>query len=132
MATKYWILMLIMFFILIILFFAGIALGIYIFMNNGATADKEIINFEECAAAGYVVGESYPRQCWTDDGVHFVEEITWKNDQIILMQNSETGEYACFGCGKTMCIDPIPIMEQVEETLERHCNDDFEIVNGKD
>ena len=32
-------------------------------------------NFEECAAAGNPVGESYPRQCWTPDGRHFVEEI---------------------------------------------------------
>jgi hypothetical protein len=35
----------------------------------------QITNFEECASAGYPVGESYPRQCWTPDGKHFVEEI---------------------------------------------------------
>lgn len=35
-----------------------------------------ITNFQECAAAGYPVGESYPRQCWTPDGKHFVEEIS--------------------------------------------------------
>lgn len=34
-----------------------------------------ITNFEECTRAGYPVGESYPRQCWTPDGKHFVEEI---------------------------------------------------------
>ena len=32
-------------------------------------------NFEECAAAGNPVMESYPRQCRTPDGKHFVEEI---------------------------------------------------------
>lgn len=90
--------------------------------------DIEINNFEECADAGYAVGESYPRQCWTPEGKHFVEVITWKNDGIILMQNSETGEYACFGCGKTICIDPIPIMKPVEETLEKYCSSDFEII----
>jgi len=34
-----------------------------------------IYSFEECAAAGYPVMESYPRQCNTPDGKHFVEEI---------------------------------------------------------
>lgn len=37
---------------------------------------KEINSFEECAQAGYPVGESYPRQCWTPDGKHFVEKLT--------------------------------------------------------
>lgn len=32
-------------------------------------------NFDECAAAGYAIGESYPRQCWTPDGRTFVEDI---------------------------------------------------------
>ncbi len=36
---------------------------------------EQITNFEECARAGYPVGESHPRQCWTADGRHFVEEI---------------------------------------------------------
>jgi eight-cysteine-cluster-containing protein len=34
-----------------------------------------ISNFEECAAAGNAVMESYPRQCRTADGRLFVEEI---------------------------------------------------------
>ncbi len=36
---------------------------------------QTITNFRECAQAGYPVGESYPRQCWTPDGGHFVEEV---------------------------------------------------------
>jgi len=36
-----------------------------------------IINsFEECIAAGNPAMESYPRQCYTQDGKHFVEEIS--------------------------------------------------------
>jgi len=35
----------------------------------------EITDFEACDRAGYPVGESYPRQCWTPDGKRFVEEI---------------------------------------------------------
>lgn len=34
-----------------------------------------ISNFEECAAAGNPVMESYPRQCRTKDGRHFVEDV---------------------------------------------------------
>ena len=37
--------------------------------------ESKISNFEECAAAGYPVGESYPRQCWTPGGKHFVEDV---------------------------------------------------------
>jgi len=35
-----------------------------------------IANFDECAAAGNPVMESYPRQCRTQDGRLFVEEVT--------------------------------------------------------
>src|SRR3989338_4294370 len=36
----------------------------------------EIQNFNQCAAAGNQVMESYPRQCRSADGRLFVEEIT--------------------------------------------------------
>jgi hypothetical protein len=52
--------------ILVAVLVAGNALYYYI-DNEGITS------FEECAAAGYPVGESYPRQCWTPNGKHFVE-----------------------------------------------------------
>lgn len=34
-----------------------------------------IVNFDECAAAGYPIMESYPRQCKTADGRSFTEEV---------------------------------------------------------
>ncbi len=37
--------------------------------------DGSIDSFVECVAAGNPVMESYPRQCRTADGKHFVEEI---------------------------------------------------------
>ncbi|RDJ31606.1 MAG: hypothetical protein DWQ18_06045 [Crenarchaeota archaeon] len=37
--------------------------------------ESAIDSFEECTAAGNPVMESYPRQCRTDDGQTFVEEI---------------------------------------------------------
>ncbi len=36
---------------------------------------SSITNFEECIAAGNPAMESHPRQCRTNDGKHFVEEI---------------------------------------------------------
>ncbi len=35
-----------------------------------------IDSFEDCVAAGNPIMESYPRQCRTEDGKHFVEEIS--------------------------------------------------------
>jgi hypothetical protein len=37
--------------------------------------ESTIESFEDCVAAGNPVIESYPRQCRTSDGKHFVEEI---------------------------------------------------------
>lgn len=34
-----------------------------------------IVNFEECAAAGYPIMESYPEQCRTPDGRLFVRDV---------------------------------------------------------
>ena len=40
-----------------------------------SSAPQDISSFEDCAAAGNAVMESYPRQCNTVDGKHFVEDI---------------------------------------------------------
>jgi len=40
-----------------------------------ALETSSIDSFEECVAAGNPVMESYPRQCRTPDGKHFVETI---------------------------------------------------------
>lgn len=52
-----------------------------------------IANFEECEAAGYPVGESHPRQCWTPDGRRFVEELDQKISQIITLAGELTLSY---------------------------------------
>lgn len=36
---------------------------------------QEISSFQECVAAGNAVMESYPRQCKTAEGDHFVEDV---------------------------------------------------------
>lgn len=52
----------------------GIALALLALLAACAPT-PEITSFEECAAAGYPVMESYPEQCRTPDGRNFVREI---------------------------------------------------------
>lgn len=58
---------------------------------------SEITSFEECVDAGFPVMESYPRQCMTDLGQNFVEEIqkipewvrnifVWYGDELVSEQ----------------------------------------------
>ena len=55
-------------------------------------AEKDITSFEECAAAGNPVMESYPRQCRVGDET-FVEEIKLSIEEAIdIAQNSECTE----------------------------------------
>lgn len=49
--------------------------GIWMYLKVPATSMGAITTFEECAAL-YPVMESYPEQCNTPDGKHFVHEIT--------------------------------------------------------
>ena len=54
------------------------------YLNTNTTPyGSDINSFEECIEAGFPAMESYPRQCRTDDGKHFVEEATIKiNDYL--------------------------------------------------
>lgn len=66
-------------------FFLGRAIGLlvvlaavgawYFFTRPHVPPPAPATNFQECVAAGNVVMESYPRQCNTKDGKHFVEDI---------------------------------------------------------
>jgi len=51
---------------------------------------SSIDGFEDCVAAGNPVMESYPRQCRTSDGEHFVESIPTQGDSHKTEQSSET------------------------------------------
>ncbi len=55
---------------------------------------QSINNFEECIAAGNPAMESYPRQCRTVDGQHFVEIID---------------EPSCDPSYPDVCITPYPV-----------------------
>jgi len=59
--------------------------GIWTYLKR--STPEQVTNFEECAAAGNPVMESYPRQCRTTDGARFVEDIgneITKTDEIRL------------------------------------------------
>lgn len=67
---------------------AGLLVFIYVFATGSSTLPAQgtatttdvgladIRSFEECAAAGLPVMESYPRQCRTPDGRLYAEEVT--------------------------------------------------------
>ena len=63
---------------------------------GGIAIDEQIGSFEECAAAGYPIMESYPRQCRINDGTTFVEEIDVpdesQGDPDLGAANDEPGE----------------------------------------
>ena len=48
-----------------------------------------VTNFEECAALGYPIMESYPRQCRTPDGRIFIEDIGNELEKIDLIRVSK-------------------------------------------
>ncbi|MCI0597503.1 hypothetical protein L0Y34_00280 [Candidatus Parcubacteria bacterium] len=56
----------------------GGAVGYFLGYDHGFERTKQanISSFAECAAAGYPIMESYPEQCLTPDGKHFVRDVT--------------------------------------------------------
>jgi len=61
----------------LILIIVGVGLA-YLFVEKPSCIFREpsvVSNFDECVAAGYLILESYPRQCKTPDGQSFVEDI---------------------------------------------------------
>lgn len=122
---------------LALVFVILILLGLLYYFYVGSQEIKSIDSFEKCAKK-YAVAESYPRQCWTPDGKHFVESIseygniTWRNDGISLARVKGTGEYACFGCNERLCVDPLlDAIEFVDETENLRCTGDFEVVKNE-
>ena len=63
--------------------------------------DPVITNFEECAAAGNAVMESYPRQCRSKDGHVFVEELP---DQATSTSPIFANNCAVAGCSGQLCV----------------------------
>jgi hypothetical protein len=95
---------------------------------------KIITNFEECAAAGYPVMESYPRQCRAN-GQIFVEEISNTNNV------QPPGEAACKDlCGDGVCQEIVCLAigcpcSETPESCPQDCaqkiNEEFGVISGK-
>ncbi len=75
---------------------------------------SSIDSFEECAAAGNLVMESYPRQCRTSDGKHFVE--------IISPQKQCENEGGLWGIWSN-AIDSSPMCNPSTSDLGKECTD---------
>jgi len=77
--------------ILVVVVIALVA-GIFIFdIFRAQSPDVQpsvVTSFEECAAAGNPIMESYPRQCSTPDGKHFTENIGNELDKSDLIRLS--------------------------------------------
>jgi hypothetical protein len=57
----------------------------------------------------------------------------WSSDDISLMRHETEGTYGCFGCSSAgsnpaLCVDPIIEMKFVEESAERYCDAEFNVV----
>ena len=71
--------------------------------------ESSIESFEDCIAAGNLAMESYPRQCKTNDGKHFVEEI----------DTSMNHESKCTAYGGEW----LPEFNECEFISEEHCSE---------
>jgi hypothetical protein len=59
--------------ILILIVFVGIFIWLGFSQNKKTT--PTVLSFEDCVKAGYLVMESFPRQCKTPDGRTYAEEL---------------------------------------------------------
>jgi hypothetical protein len=69
---------------------------------------SRITSFEECAAAGNPVMESYPRQCRSQDGQLFVEDISNENpvEHPRIMDPRLGDGCVAAGCSGVLCVSP--------------------------
>lgn len=109
----------------ILLFSSGCSLS-----GTSKKTDRKITNFIECAK-NYPVMESYPRQCNTPDGGHFVEELT--PDEKTKVEPPVVGgdkdEHGCIGsAGYSWC----ELKNKCLRVWEEPCLPDDEVSAVKD
>ncbi|MFA6257346.1 MAG: hypothetical protein WCT29_03525 [Candidatus Paceibacterota bacterium] len=96
-----------------------LVLGYWIYAAQKSPAETEpifVTNFTECAAAGYPVTESFPRQCRTPEGNVYTE------DAGDVAQGPTVGE-GCYvgGCSQTICSDEPGAISTCEYRPEYAC-----------
>lgn len=82
---------------------AAISFCFFFVINYKEYSNVYISSFEECAASGNIVTESYPRQCSTKNGRHFVEKTALKYNQDVTLD----GEITC-----------LPKVDRNQQTME--------------
>ena len=82
-----------------------------------------VMNFEECVAAGNPVMESYPRQCRTQDGRLFVEEIPdGSNGAAGTFPSQLPGEgLTANGCAVAGCSGQLCVSAEEADTIITTC-----------
>jgi len=68
---------------------------------------EEINSFEECAAAGYPIMESYPEQCRTPDGQSFTKGITMREGKFDTLVTLRVNEQVKFNDGLVVTLAEI-------------------------
>lgn len=61
--------------LIILAIVVGVLIFLFINKDEQISSEENINSFKECADAGNPVMESYPRQCNTVEGKHFIENI---------------------------------------------------------
>jgi len=104
---------------IVFLVLLAFAIGGSVFiLSDSKSKPPTITNFEECAAAGNTVMESYPRQCAVPGGETFVEDITIPIDRNGGdTDKSTTGDCIITGCSGHVCseVEVITTCEYREE-----------------
>ena len=105
--------------IFILLCLAAVAAFLFYIASLGTGGQAAISNFDECAAAGNPIMESYPEQCRTPDGRTFVRDIP-PADDLGLQANG----CAVAGCSGQLCVsaaEAVDIITTCEYRAEYAC-----------
>ena len=96
------------------------ALGLWLYWSQKPSAETPLFvsNFEECAAAGYSVMESYPRQCRAPDGTLYTEETGNDDGEVKAVA---TGGCFIGGCSSQICSDVPDAVSTCEYRSEYAC-----------
>lgn len=87
--------------ILSIFVITGVIVGLLLW--NNAQRIAAISNFEECAAAGYPILDSYPARCMTPDKRSFTQELSEEEKKKLIPPYSTPADG--FTCGNGICED---------------------------
>ncbi|MEK6871569.1 MAG: hypothetical protein AABX16_01565 [Nanoarchaeota archaeon] len=83
----------------------------FIYLPSTNPPQETITDFESCAAVGYPVMESYPRQCRTANGKIFVEDVQDTNNKEIYCALEQRETDFCTQIYEPVCgwLDPAKI-----------------------